>query len=77
MKKLKAKGYNFPDLEEKGWLDGWMDDDDDELEFYEMGEFDELTEFEKQARGKDSPEFKDWTMKDLYNFEKKDKENLQ
>lgn len=30
MKRLKAKGYNFPDLEERGWLDGWMDEDEDE-----------------------------------------------
>eukprot|EP00335_Anophryoides_haemophila_P000028 CAMPEP_0204821350 /NCGR_PEP_ID=MMETSP1018-20131115/9454_1 /ASSEMBLY_ACC=CAM_ASM_000518 /TAXON_ID=46462 /ORGANISM="Anophryoides haemophila, Strain AH6" /LENGTH=30 /DNA_ID= /DNA_START= /DNA_END= /DNA_ORIENTATION= len=29
MKKLKEKGFDFPDLEEKGWLDGWMDDDND------------------------------------------------
>ena len=24
---LKKKGYQFPELEAKGWLEGWEDDD--------------------------------------------------
>eukprot|EP01017_Pseudomicrothorax_dubius_P048307 TRINITY_DN8767_c0_g1_i1.p1 TRINITY_DN8767_c0_g1~~TRINITY_DN8767_c0_g1_i1.p1 ORF type:complete len:195 (-),score=47.81 TRINITY_DN8767_c0_g1_i1:139-723(-) len=32
MMELKNKyGYVFPELEAKGWLKGWMDDDDDEI----------------------------------------------
>jgi hypothetical protein len=28
---LKKKyGYNFPDLEEKGWLKDWLEDEDDD-----------------------------------------------
>jgi hypothetical protein len=26
----KTKGYEFPGLEEKGWLDGWLEDDDED-----------------------------------------------
>ena len=26
MVRLKRKGYSFPELEAKGWLDGWEED---------------------------------------------------
>lgn len=26
MLRLKSKGYEFPELEARGWLDGWIDD---------------------------------------------------
>lgn len=32
MVRLKKKGYNFPDLEARGWLDGWLDDEEDDID---------------------------------------------
>ena len=52
MVRLKMKGYNFPELEAKGWLEGWLDDD--EQEFLDQEE----------------DQYKDWTIKDLQNFDK-------
>ena len=31
MIKLKQKGYEFPELESKGWLEGWLDECDDDF----------------------------------------------
>jgi hypothetical protein len=31
MVRLKLKGYNFPELEAKGWLVGWLDEEEEEL----------------------------------------------
>ncbi|KRX10517.1 hypothetical protein PPERSA_01529 [Pseudocohnilembus persalinus] len=78
MKRLKEKGYNFPDLEEKGWLDGWLDDDEDNDEFsiiYEMEGDDLKSEFEKQQQPQIN-QYSDWTMKDLYNFDKANKKTV-
>jgi hypothetical protein len=29
MVRLKKKGYNFPELEARGWLEGWLDEEDE------------------------------------------------
>ena len=55
MVRLKKKGYNFPDLEAKGWLDGWLDEEDED---------------EILSADNDEPSYKDWTVKDLQNFDK-------
>jgi len=31
MLRLKAKGYEFPELEAKGWLNGWTDDNNQDM----------------------------------------------
>ncbi len=59
MTRLKKKGFNFPELEKRGWLEGWLEDEDDEDPFLNN---------DKNNSGPLS--FSDWTIKDLESFDK-------
>lgn len=60
---MRKKGYDFPTLEAKGWLEGWLEDEEDPDE-------DEFAEANAELQG-----YKDWTIKDLENFDSKQDRN--
>ncbi|KAL4493666.1 hypothetical protein ABPG72_004159 [Tetrahymena utriculariae] len=65
MMRLRKKGYDFPTLEAKGWLEGWIEDEEDE-------DYDEFAEAKQGLQG-----YKDWTIKDLENFDRKQEKHNQ
>lgn len=38
MMRLRKKGYDFPQLESRGWLDDWIEDEGDEDDYDEFAE---------------------------------------
>lgn len=56
-------------MEARGWLDDWIEDEDDDFESDEFAEA-------KADLASSNASFKDWTIKDLENFEKRDKNDF-